>query len=198
MKKLLGILVLGLWLIPTLAISGTLKKYSEGHCRLNKNFIYYESIDKSDKWPKFSFHPLEKREFFKSFSLLVKSPGEYNSTDAEGRLVLELINPEEIIFNSDGIMTIINLKTCEKVETNWESNNKEDNFIGWILIGDSNPKKFGIKFSWSQNTIVHNNSSISFVRLAYPGKFSCDNTLNPICDQFHSTKYIVGFRNLIK
>ena len=32
-------------------------------------------------------------------------------------------NPEEIIFNSDGIMTIINLKTCEKVETNLESNN---------------------------------------------------------------------------
>ena len=59
-------------------------------------------------------------------------------------------------------------------------------------------EKFGIKFSWSQNTIVHNNSSISFVRLAYPGKFSCDNTLNPICDQFLSTKYIVGFRNLIK
>ena len=79
MKKLLGFVVLSLSLIPTLAMSATLIEHLEGHCRLNKNFIYYENYDhleggieryiikKSDPRPDFT-----SEESFKSFSLLYK------------------------------------------------------------------------------------------------------------------------------
>jgi len=189
MKKLLGFVVLSLSLIPTLAMSATLIEHLEGHCRLNKNFIYYENYDhleggieryiikKSDPRPDFT-----SEESFKSFSLLAKSLGEYN---------VPKNYEEEIIFNSDGSMTTTNLKTCKTVNTNWE-------FYGYrkVLIGDSYPKKFGIKIILGRAR--SSAGYIQFVGLADLGKFGCENDLNPACDESLGVKLIIGFRNLEK
>ena len=187
MKKLLEIVVLGLLLIPTLAMSGILKKHSEGHCRLNKNFSYYENYDhleggieryiinRNDRRPDYL-----SGESFKSFSLLAKSLGEYNKPKNY---------EEEIIFNSDGSMTTTNLKTCVKVNSKWLFYGP-----GKVLIGHSNPKKFGIRITLGKARSSYGN--IQFVSLSNPGKFSCPNTLNPSCDQSIDLKLIIGFRSL--
>ena len=201
MKKLLGIVVLGFLVCST-------TNAKSDSCRSNKNFIYYESVDEKYKGIKlkstksgdfgprlfgdFFFHPdpVNKREeFFESFSLLLIPHHPQYSEPVDRQIKVR--GEVEFIFNSDGSMTATDLKKCKIANYTWEIYG--DSRLGKILLGErenSTTKEFGMDLgeAWNNNTIYYNNSTMSFVRLADPEKFSPNESL--------SIWKIIGFRDL--
>lgn len=144
-------------------------------CIPGKNIIFYNETDQYLKAvgpEKFK----SNKKILSNFSFILQTPG-------KNYLV-------EYIFNSDGIVTTKNLKSCEEKKYDWIFKNEKYSLT--MYMGNKKEKNLEMYIG-----LANSPNYPKQVRFHRRGVYeTCYNYQNPQCNQFIAETKLVGFRDL--